>query len=91
MEQQIKISNFDLRQNINKYSMKDIMTNLEHLDLKILVNTQRLTAEFCVKYIMNDNYVTCTEDQYLFCNDYVLSKQTHLIQKDLNNANVQNQ
>ena len=76
------ITNADLRNNKNGYTMAEIMFNLNQLDLKTLLNTQQLSADFCKNYIMNDNYVTCTEDQYLFCESYVLSRQAHLAQND---------
>jgi hypothetical protein len=45
-----------------------------NLSGKILLNTQYLTAEFCAKYILNDNYYEGVEEDYLYTGDYVLIK-----------------
>lgn len=68
---------------VNKYDIQILEDNLENLDLKIILKTQILTADFCVKYILNDNYASCVEDTYYFTDGKVLIHQPHLMQHDL--------
>ena len=80
----IKITDRDLF--TAKYDTKTLEDNIDDLDFKIILNTQILTAEFCVKYILNDDYASCVEDTYYFTDGKVLMKQTHLTQSDLDDA-----
>ena len=50
----MKITNTDLLQNKNGYSIDILEKNIIFLNKKILLSTQKLTAEFCVKYIFNN-------------------------------------
>ena len=47
----MKITNTDLLNNKNEYSIVVLEKNVKHLDAKILLVTQKLTPEFCVKYL----------------------------------------
>jgi hypothetical protein len=72
----------------NKYSMEELEANLNHLEIKHILQHQTLTAEFCAKYVLNEDYATCEEDLYLIDIGYVLYHQKHLtremIEKKLN-------
>ena len=68
----------DLFHNRNKYSIAELEANLKHLEVKHILQTQTLTAEFCVKYVLNEDYATCQEDLYLLDIGYVLRHQKHL-------------
>ena len=71
-----EIDNSDLR--INKYDIKTLERNVDNLNMKTCVNTQILTAEFCVKYVLNEDYMSCIEDTYCIDSGYVLKRQPHL-------------
>jgi hypothetical protein len=79
-----KLTNYDLRN--QKYDVNILEQNINNLSLTILVNTQKLTPEFCVKYILNEDYMDCEEEKYLLTDGYVLSRQRHITQKDLDKA-----
>ena len=49
----MKVTNTDLLKNKYKYSIGTLEENVEYLDKKILLATQKLTPEFCVKYILD--------------------------------------
>ena len=51
----MKVTNTDLLNNRYKYSIDILEQNIveNHLDAKILLATQNLTPEFCVKYILD--------------------------------------
>ena len=75
------IKNEDLYK--NKYSIDILEKNIMNLSGKTLLNTQYLTAEFCAKYILNDNYYEGVEEDYLYTGDFVLNKQKHISKEDL--------
>ena len=75
------IKNEDLYK--KKYPLDILAENILNLSGKTLLNTQHLTAEFCAKYILNDNYYEGVEEDYLYSGDYVLNKQKHISKEDL--------
>jgi len=79
----MRITDCDLRlpENKNKYSMDEIMENLDHLNVKILLYTQILTEDFCVEFILDMRMNSGDEDSYLLCEAYILGWQPHLDEK----------
>jgi len=75
------ITNQDLYK--NKYQLDILSENIMNLSGKTLLNTQYLTAEFCAKYILNDNYYEGVEEDYLYSGDFVLQKQKHISKEEL--------
>ncbi len=75
------IKNEDLYK--HKYPIDILEKNIMNLSGKTLLHTQHLTAEFCAKYILNDNYYEGVEEDYLYSGDYVLKKQKHITKEDL--------
>ena len=79
----MKVTNSDLLTNRNKYSIDILEKNIAHLDEKILLVTQTLTPEFCVKYILDLNIEGGGEETYIFDVCYILSFQKHITKKEL--------
>lgn len=77
------VTNSDLLANKNKYSIEILENNIEFLDEKILLATQILTPEFCVKYILDLDIEGGGEESYIFDICYILSFQKHITEKDL--------
>ena len=75
------ITNSNLRQ--YKYSIEELEKNIDNLNMKTIVNTQKLTVEFCVKYILNENYAQCNEEVDLLTIYYVMYNQPHLNEIEL--------
>ena len=73
-----KITYFDLVKNRNKYTIQQLETNLNHLEIKHILQYQTLTSDFCAKYVLNEDYASCQEDLYLLDIGYVLYHQKHL-------------
>ena len=69
-----------------RYKKYDIVTleyNIDRLSLRTLLATQKLTPEFCVKYILNyEEHGMCVEDSYI-CDGDILLYQKHITQQDL--------
>ena len=78
------IKNWEL--NENKYTIDELEKNMDYLCPKILVNTQKLTPEFCIKYILNEEYMSCEEEKYLLTYGYVLYCQPHITRQQLEDA-----
>jgi len=81
------LSDFDLINNKNSYSIAELVANVDNLSVKYLLNYQILDAEFCAKYILNDYCATCNEDTYI-CTGDVLVKQKHIAREELLEACV---
>ena len=79
----MKVTNTDLLNNRYKYSIDILEQNIDLLDEKILVSTQKLTPEFCIKYILNLDIESGGEESYTLDIYYILSKQTHITEKEL--------
>lgn len=68
-----------------KYDIFTLEKNIHNLSMKTILYTQNLTAEFCVKYILNEYYASCVEDTYICVGD-VLRAQKHLTLADIQNV-----
>ncbi len=80
----VYIDNFDLMQNRNAYSVSDLESNIDHLSKKILLNTQKLTEEFCIKHIYCVSDIDDgDEESYLFCLNHIMNRQPHLDEQKL--------
>jgi len=60
-----------------KYDIEVLEKNIYNLSMKTLLYTQDLTAEFCIKYVLNEKYASCVEDTFLSMGD-VLNAQKHI-------------
>jgi hypothetical protein len=71
------ITNNDLLH--NKYDESRLAENMDHLNKKRILNTQKLSEEFCAKYIfcMGDNDEG-DEDSYWFDFTHIMNTQPHL-------------
>ena len=68
-----------------KYTIDLLEKNINFLSIKNLLYTQDLTPEFCVKYILNENYASCVEDTFICMGD-VLNAQKHITKKEIYDA-----
>jgi hypothetical protein len=85
---QNKINNVSLE--YNKYDISTLEDNIDKFSLWKLLKTQILTPDFCVKYILNEDYASCDEDTYICWHD-VLQCQQHITKDDLINASKKEQ
>ena len=77
------IPRIELNLRTTKYDIETLEKNIDTICVKTCVNTQILTAEFCVKYILNEDYMSCIEDTYCIDKGYVLRRQPHLTNEDI--------
>ena len=70
----------------NKYSIDILEKNINMLNKKIILFTQILTAEFCVKYILDLDIDSGSEDSYIFDKNYILESQPHISNEEFDLA-----
>ena len=79
-----EISDFRLLK--HKYDLFTLERNVNKLDKKILLATQVLSAEFCIKHIWDPDTESGSEDSYIYDIDYILSFQKQLTREQLAGA-----
>ncbi len=79
----VKLSDNDLLDNMNAYSVRELEENVLSLNKKIMLATQKLTAEFCAKYILDMDIDSGSEDSYIYDPDYIIHFQKHLTNEDI--------
>lgn len=69
----------------NQYDYETLKANIYAVSLIDILKTQKLTADFCAKYILNKDFQFLEEDQ-LITLEMVKQYQSHLLNIDLVNA-----
>jgi len=82
-EQFILLNDSMLRK--KKYNIELLEKNIHNLSMKTLLYTQDLTAEFCIKYVLNEKYASCVEDTFLSMGN-VLDSQKHITRGEIYQA-----
>jgi hypothetical protein len=80
----MNLTDDQLLANPNTYSINLLEQNIHNLNKKILLATQKLTAEFCIKYILDLDIDNGSEDSYIYDVDYILNFQKHLTRQEFN-------
>ena len=65
----------------NQYDYTTLKNNIYCVSLLDILKTQRLTADFCVKYILNEDFQILDEDQNITL-DIVKQYQPHILDID---------
>ena len=79
-----KISDSDLCN--TKYSIAVLEKHFHYLNKKVVLCTQDLTAEFCVKYILDMTIDSGSEDSYLYDKNHILRRQKHISEEEFDKA-----
>ena len=75
------IQNYQLM--YKKYNIKILEYNIDRLALRRLLLTQKLTPEFCNKYILHpEEHGMCVEDHYISIDD-ILLYQKHIKREEI--------
>ena len=78
----MNLTDDQLLANPNTYSINILERNIRNLNKKILLATQILTAEFCIKYILDLDIDNGSEDSYIYDVNYILFFQKHLTEQE---------
>jgi len=76
MQKNTKIYNFELSN--NKYDIITLEENIERLSLRKLLVTQKLTLEFCTKYLLHPELYAMSSEDYNITMREILLYQNHL-------------
>jgi hypothetical protein len=82
----MSLTNRNLIENVNKYDIDILEKNVKNLNKKALLFTQKLTAEFCIKYLFNPDIDSGSEDSYIFDKIYILEHQEHITEEEFDEA-----
>jgi hypothetical protein len=69
----------------NQYDYETLKTNIYVVSLLDILKTQKLTSDFCVKYILNEDFQFSAEDQSINI-ETVRKYQTHISDMELVSA-----
>jgi hypothetical protein len=72
----------------NTYNMDILKNNIYGVSLLDILKTQKLTASFCIKYILNPDFQIIDQDQNLTI-DHVKQFQPHILHNDLITCQVE--
>ena len=61
----------------NQYDYETLKTNIYCVSMLDILNTQKLNADFCIKYILNPNFQFSEEDEKITI-ELVKQKQPHI-------------
>jgi len=70
----------------NQYNLDILENNIKHLNTKILICTQILNADFCIKYIFDPDIESGSEDSYIFDKYYIMEKQKHITDEEFDKS-----
>lgn len=65
----------------NQYDYETLKANIYYVSLIDILKTQKLTADFCIKYILNDDFHLSDEDKRITI-EKVKKYQPHISKKD---------
>ena len=51
-----------------------------------MLNTQHLTAHFCVRFILDTDIESGSEDSYCYDKNHILSRQKHITSEEFDEA-----
>jgi hypothetical protein len=66
----------------NQYNLQILKEHIYSVSLWDILKTQKLTCDFCVKYILNKNYQMEKHDETITIND-VVNLQPHISKNEL--------
>ena len=71
-----KISDSDLCN--KKYSIEVLTKHIHYLNIKVVLSTQKLTAQFCVKFILDSAIDSGSESSGVYTKEHILRRQPHI-------------
>ena len=71
----------------NQYDYETLKTNIYSVSLLDILKTQKLTADFCIKYILNTNFQFSEEEEQINI-ELVKKMQPHIPDIDFTRAQI---
>jgi len=60
------------------YSLDILKKNINTLNKKVVLSTQKLTAQFCIKYILDTAIVSGDQESGVYTKEHILRLQRHI-------------
>jgi len=60
------------------YSIDVLKKNINNLNKKVVLSTQKLTAQFCVKFILDSAIDSGSEASGVYTKEHILRRQPHI-------------
>jgi len=64
------------------YSLYILKKNITNLNKKVVLRTQKLTAQFCVKYILDTAIVSGNQENGVYTKEHILRMQPHITNEE---------
>jgi len=64
------------------YSLDVLKKNINNLNKKVVLSTQKLTAQFCVKFILDTPIEPGSEASGIYTKEDILRKQKHITSEE---------
>lgn len=71
-----KISDSDLCN--ETYSIEVLTKHIHYLNIKVVLNTQKLTAHFCIKFILDTPIESGNKNSTIYTKEHILRRQQHI-------------
>lgn len=64
------------------YSLDVLRKNINNLNKKVVLRTQKLTAQFCVKFILDTAIESGTQENGVYTKEHILIMQPHITNEE---------
>jgi hypothetical protein len=64
------------------YSLDILKKHINNLNKKVVLSTQKLTAQFCVKFILDTAIVSGNQESGVYTKEHILRLQKHISSKE---------
>ena len=64
------------------YSLDILRKNINNLNKKVVLRTQKLTAQFCVKFILDTAIVSGNQESGVYSKQHILKMQPHITNEE---------
>ena len=75
-----KITDSDLCN--EKYSIEVLTKHIHYLNIKVVLSTQKLTAQFCIKFILDTAIEPGNETSGIYTKNNILRRQPHITSEE---------
>jgi hypothetical protein len=75
-----KITDSDLCN--EKYSIEVLTKHIHYLNKKVVLSTQKLTAQFCIKFILDTAIESGNKDSTFYTKNNILRRQQHITSEE---------
>ena len=74
------ISDSDLSNEI--YSIAVLKKNINNLNIKVVLSTQKLTPQFCIRFILDTAIDSRSETCGIYTKEHILRRQPHITREE---------